>query len=186
MKINRTRMAGLFTVVPDFIADERGFFAVIGNDELPRGEVVDDPSPCKAAQPRRWVQTSVSFNKVAGTLRGLHFQTEPNEQAKLIRCTRGSIQDVVVDFRPLSPTYKEWYAAVLTEDNRESLYVPTGFLHGYLTLEDNTEVEYSVSAPYDPGCAGGFRWDDPAFGIRWMIDPVVMSDVDANWPHIWY
>jgi dTDP-4-dehydrorhamnose 3,5-epimerase len=158
----------LYAVTPTTFQDERGLLSVVANEAVLGG--------------KPWVQVNSAFNAKRATLRGLHFQTPPFEQTKLVRCVRGAIQDVAVDFRPQSPTYKQWYAGFLTEDNRESLLIPPGFLHGYVTLEDNTEVEYMVDAPYDAGSCGGFRWNDPAFNVKWMVEPVVMSDKDASYP----
>jgi len=177
MKIHATDFPGLYTVVPEFLEDERGFFAVVANGQLPKGG-------------RYFIQMNIAFNKLRGTLRGMHMQDDPNAQAKLVRCVRGSINDVVVDIRPQSPKFCEAYSAFLTEDNRESLYVPPGFLHGYVTLEDNTEVQYQVTAPYAPESAVGFRWNDLKFrmsgssypGITWMVDPVVVSERDQSYP----
>jgi dTDP-4-dehydrorhamnose 3,5-epimerase len=166
--LTKTYIEGLLAVTPKIFHDERGLFSVVTDEEL--------------MKLRPWIQTNSASNRLRGTLRGLHFQTPPFEQTKLVRCVRGAIQDIAVDFRPKSPTYKQWYAAFLTEANHESLLIPPGFLHGYITLEDDTEVEYMVDAPYDAGSCGGFRWNDPAFCIKWMVEPVVMSEADKNYP----
>lgn len=166
--ITKTYIDGLYAITPKIFHDERGLFSVVYD--------------AVEMQQRNWIQTNSSFNTKRGTLRGLHFQTPPYEQTKLVRCVRGAIQDIAVDFRPKSPTYKQWYAAFLTEDNHESLLVPAGFLHGYITLEDNTEVEYLIDAPYDAGSCGGFRWDDPSINIKWMIEPEVLSETDRSYP----
>ena len=115
----------------------------------------------------RFAQGSIAFNKERGTLRGLHYQAEPHAEAKLVRCIRGAVHDVIVDLRPASPTFKRWVAVELTASDGRMLYVPEGLAHGYLTLEDESETLYLISAPYAPEAARGVRWDDPAFGIEW-------------------
>ncbi len=114
----------------------------------------------------RLVQCNISFNKKKGTLRGMHYQAAPYEEAKLVRCTMGAIYDVIIDLRPQSPTYKQWIAEELSTENRKMLYIPGGFAHGFQTLEDNTEVFYQMSGYYAPEHATGVRWDDPTFGIK--------------------
>jgi dTDP-4-dehydrorhamnose 3,5-epimerase len=127
-------------------------------------------------------QCNVSFNKKVGTLRGLHYQAAPFEEAKLVRCTHGSIYDVIVDLRPASPTFKRHLAVVLSAGNRRALYVPEGCAHGFQTLEDDTEVFYQMSAPYSADHARGVRWDDPAFGIEWPAAERNMADRDRAYP----
>ena len=128
------------------------------------------------------VQANVSLNHKAGTLRGMHYQVAPSEEAKLVRCTRGSIVDVIVDLRPASPTFLEYLAVELSAANRHALYVPPMCAHGFLTLEDDTEVSYLVSAFYDPSSERGVRYDDDAFGIAWPRSVAVISPKDASWP----
>jgi dTDP-4-dehydrorhamnose 3,5-epimerase len=128
------------------------------------------------------VQCSVSFNGRKGTLRGLHFQTAPYEEAKVIRCTRGAIHDVIVDLRPASPTFKQHLALVLSAENGKMLYVPEGFAHGFQTLEDNTEVSYQMSQFYSPEHARGIRWNDPAFGIEWPTGERIILERDQSYP----
>ena len=113
------------------------------------------------------VQCNITFTKKKGTLRGMHYQTAPYEEAKLVRCTRGAIYDVILDLRPKSPTFKQWFAATLTADNRTMLYIPEGFAHGLQTLTNDTEVFYQMSETYHPESATGVRWNDAAFGIEW-------------------
>lgn len=127
-------------------------------------------------------QCNISFNPKKGTLRGMHFQVKPYEEAKLARCTRGSLCDVIVDLRPDSPTYKKHLSVVLTSENRRMLYVPEGFAHGFLTLEDDTEVFYQISEFYRPESQRGFRWDDPAFAIAWPAEVRLISDRDRSYP----
>lgn len=127
-------------------------------------------------------QCNISFNPKKGTLRGMHFQVKPYEEAKLARCTRGSLCDVIVDLRPDSPTYKKHLSVVLTSENRRMLYVPEGFAHGFLTLEDDTEVFYQISEFYRPESQRGFRWDDPAFAIAWPAEVRLISERDRSYP----
>jgi dTDP-4-dehydrorhamnose 3,5-epimerase len=128
------------------------------------------------------VQANISWNKKRGTLRGMHYQIPPYEEVKLVRCSRGSIYDVIIDLRKDSHTYKQWLGVELTADDYKLLYVPGGFAHGFLTLEDDTEVVYQVSQFYTPGAEAGLRWDDPAFSINWPLEVQVISDKDRNWP----
>lgn len=127
-------------------------------------------------------QCNVSFNARKGTLRGMHYQVRPFAETKLVRCTMGSLCDVIVDLRPDSPTFKNHLSVVLTAKNRTMFYVPEGFAHGFLTLEDNTEVHYQISEFHAPDHARGFRWNDPAFGIAWPADVKVISERDRNYP----
>jgi dTDP-4-dehydrorhamnose 3,5-epimerase len=127
-------------------------------------------------------QCNISFNPRHGTLRGMHYQTRPHEEAKLVRCTRGSIHDVIVDLRKESPTYRQHLGVTLTGDNRRMLYVPEGFAHGFLTLEDDTEVFYQISEFYAPESQRGFRWNDPAFAIAWPAEIKIISERDRSFP----
>ncbi len=127
-------------------------------------------------------QANISLSLKKGTLRGMHYQVVPYREAKLVRCTRGALYDVIVDLRPDSPTYKEWIGVELTADNYRMLFVPEGFAHGFLTMEDNTEASYQVSEFYTPGAEQGLRYNDPAFGIEWPLEVQVISEKDANWP----
>lgn len=173
MQISKTRINGVYHITPKFHEDERGMFAVLyekATNDL-NYSVIE----------KNWVQTSIAFNKYRGTFRGLHYQHDPHSQAKLIRCTRGAIHDVAVDLRPDSPTFKEYYGAFLTEDNRESIYIPRGFAHGYVTLEDASEVEYMVDDHYYPELSGGYRYNDPSINIKWMCEPSIMNDRDVMW-----
>lgn len=124
------------------------------------------------------VQSSLSFNKMKGTVRGLHYQKAPHEESKLIRCTRGAIFDVIVDMRPTSPSYKRWQSFELSAENGKSLYVPKGLAHGFQTLVDEVEVSYQMSEFYYPECAAGICWDDPELNIAWPISSVIMSERD--------
>jgi len=165
-------LAGAWVLEPDRKLDERGFFARTWDRELFRERGLNP----------ELAQASTAFNERRATLRGLHFQRPPHAEAKVVRCTRGAVHDVLVDLRPEPPTFKRWAAVELSEDNGLSLYVPEGLAHGYLTLADATETSYFISTEYEPAAAGGVRWDDPAFGIDWPEAPQVISDRDRAWP----
>jgi dTDP-4-dehydrorhamnose 3,5-epimerase len=128
------------------------------------------------------LQANMGFSVERGTVRGLHFQVAPALEAKLVRCTRGSIFDVVVDLRPDSPTYRAWFGTVLSADDGRMLYVPEGCAHGCQSLDDQTEIYYLASAYYSPSDARGLRFDDPAFGIQWPLGVASISDQDLGWP----
>jgi len=127
-------------------------------------------------------QCNISYNKVKGTLRGMHFQAAPHQEAKLVRCAQGAIRDVIIDIRPDSPTHMEYFSIDLTADKHNALYVPEGFAHGFLTLEPTTCVFYQMSEFYAPGYGRGFRWNDPAFSIKWHGEINNISDRDASYP----
>jgi dTDP-4-dehydrorhamnose 3,5-epimerase len=167
-----TELPGAFVVETEPIEDERGWFA----------RIHDESELEERGLASRFVQSSIAFNKEWGTLRGLHYQAEPHVEAKLVRCIRGAVHDVIVDLRPSSATFKRWAAVELSAAGGKMLYVPEGLAHGYLTLEDETETLYLISAAYAPEAARGVRWDDPAFGIEWPHDPRVMSEKDKAWP----
>lgn len=168
-----TSLPGVWEIALDLRDDERGFFARSWCEK----EFQDNGLNTKLAQ------CSISFNIRRGTLRGMHYQAAPYQEAKLVRCTRGSIFDVAIDLRPNSPTFKRWVGAELTAENRRMLYIPEGCAHGFLTLEDETEVFYQISEFYHPETAQGFRWNDPAFQIAWPVDPVVISERDRTYPN---
>jgi dTDP-4-dehydrorhamnose 3,5-epimerase len=175
MIFTETRLHGAFTIDPELIQDERGFFARIWDtEELGRRGLVSGVT-----------QSSIAYNRVVGTLRGLHFQHPPFAETKLVRCLRGAICDVIVDIRPDSPTFLEWVAVELTAENRRALYVPEQFAHGYQTLTDEAEVWYQMSAPYAPDAARGLRWDDPRLAIDWpKVEHRVISERDCAWPDV--
>lgn len=129
-----------------------------------------------------FVQHSVSFSALRGTVRGMHFQTPPHGEAKLVECVKGAIWDVIIDLRRQSPTFGCWKGVELNAENRRQLYIPEEFAHGFITLCDNTEVRYLISAFYEPSAANGFRHDDPAFAIPWPLPVAAISDRDRNWP----
>ena len=172
MIFTESPLAGAYVVDANRVEDERGFFARSFCAEEFRGQgLATDMNQC-----------SVSFNTHKGTLRGLHFQAAPHEEEKLVRCTRGAIFDVIVDIRPESPSYRRWFGAELTAVNHRALYIPKGFAHGFLSLADESEVFYMISAAYVSGAARGLRWNDPAFDIRWPFTPLVISHRDAELP----
>ena len=172
MTFTPTQLPGAFIIDVVLCLDERGAFA----QTFCAGDFQ------KHGLNPHVVQCALSFNKSRGTLRGLHWQVAPHAQAKLVRCTRGAIYDVIVDLRAGSPTFRQHLTLELTAENRRMLYVPEGFAHGFQTLEDNTEVLYQFGQPYVPGTEGGARWDDPAFGIQWPIAGRIMNQRDQNFP----
>ena len=172
MKFAETPLAGAYVVELERREDDRGFFA---RSFCRREFEAAGLEPVVA-------QCNVSWNRRAGTLRGMHFQALPSAEAKLVRCTRGAIHDVVVDLRRESPTYLRHFATELTADNRRQLYIPALFAHGFLTLTDDVEVSYQMSEFFTPGAGRGIRYDDPALGIRWPRAIAVVSEQDASWP----
>lgn len=172
MIFEETKLKDVYLIKLDKKEDERGFFA----------RTFCEREFEEIGQPFRAVQANLSYNSEKYTLRGMHFQVSPHEEAKIVRCVRGAIYDVIVDLRKDSPTVNQWMAAELTAENRHSLYVPKGFAHGFLSLEDNTEVLYLMSQFYEPGSGAGFRWDDPKYGIEWPAVPKVISGKDNSWP----
>ena len=129
----------------------------------------------------RFVQHSRSFSATKGTLRGLHFQTAPHEEVKLVSCVSGAVYDVIVDLRPSSPSYRKWQGFELSADNKRQLYVPAGFAHGFQTLTDDAELNYLISAFYEPAASTGISYDDPALGVTWPLPVSVISDRDRSW-----
>src|SRR5579864_4505300 len=172
MTFMQTDLAGAFVIAPERIEDERGFFARTWCANEFKAKSLD----C------RLVQCSLSYNSRKGTVRGMHLQTAPYEESKVVRCTRGAIYDVIIDLRAGSPTYRHWVAAELTADNRLGLYVPAGCAHGFQTLADETEVFYQISEFFQPESARGYRWDDPAFAIKWPLGATAISEKDRNYP----
>ena len=169
-----TDIPGCVVVRPERHADDRGHFARTWD-----GEAFADHGLNPAV-----AQCSVSFNAARGTLRGMHYQAAPHAEAKLVRCTRGALYDVCLDLRPDSPAFRRWTAATLSEDNGAALYVPEGCAHGFLTLADDTEALYMISARYAPDAARGVRYDDPAFGIAWPEPVRVIHSRDAAYPEV--
>ncbi|WP_432563172.1 dTDP-4-dehydrorhamnose 3,5-epimerase [Kineococcus sp. SYSU DK003] len=171
MKITQTHIEGVAIVELEERADDRGFFA----RTFCREEFLE------AGLNPAVEQCNLSYNHKAGTLRGMHTQIDPAPEAKLVRCTAGAIQDVIVDLRPDSPTRFQHVAVELTAENRKALYVPEYFAHGYLTLTDGAEVVYQVSQSYTPGTERGLRYDDPDLALPWARDVAVISDKDKSW-----
>jgi dTDP-4-dehydrorhamnose 3,5-epimerase len=170
-----TELPGVWLIEPQRREDERGFFARTWCQH----EFADHGIQAN------WVQSNISFNKRRGTLRGLHYQAAPWEEAKLVRCTMGAVYDVVVDVRPRSPHYKKWFAVELTAANRLMLFIPAGFAHGFQTLADDTEVFYEMSQAYHPEAARGVRWDDPRLAIRWpSCTNRIISPTDLSYPDL--
>lgn len=183
MIFTETKLKGAYLIEPERLHDERGFFARTWCQREFREHGLNPAL----------VQCNISYNIKKGTLRGMHYQAAPYEEAKLVRCTSGSIYDVIIDLRPDSPTYCQWLAVELTAHssahssqlttNPKMLYIPEGFAHGFLTLVDNTEVFYQMSEFYRPEYARGMRWNDPSFCIDWPIDVLVISQKDREYPN---
>ena len=173
MTFKQTKLPGVFEVELELTHDDRGFFARTWCEREFRDKGLS----------HRVVQCSVSFNLRMATLRGMHFQADSMPEAKLVRCTRGSAYDVILDLRRESPSFRDWTAVVLTAASRNSVYVPEGCAHGFLTLEDTTELVYQMSEFYDPKLSRGVRWNDPAFGIVWPRMPEVISERDRTYPN---
>lgn len=173
MKFTETSIPGVWQVDMQRLEDPRGWFA---------------RSWCAAEFASQGLvthieQCSSSFNKVKGTLRGMHWQARPHMEAKVVRCTRGSVFDVALDLRPESPTYRQWTAAELSSENGRALYIPEGCAHGFQTLEDNTEISYLISTAYHPASSRGCRWDDPSLGVQWPLPHLaILSDKDRQTP----
>ena len=172
MKFVETAVRDCFVIEADRFDDPRGFFArTFDQSEFSAHGLCD-----------RFVNSSLAWNHVAGTVRGLHWQRPPHGEVKLVRCTAGAILDVCVDLRPDSPSYLRHAAVELSSTNHRALYVPEGCAHGYQTLSDGAEVLYLISAPYAPDSAGGARFDDPAFDIRWPLPVTRINDRDRTYP----
>lgn len=172
MQFHETRLSGVFRIDLEPHQDERGFFARSWCQKE------FDAHHLNA----KLVQCNISFNAQKATLRGMHFQSLPYAETKLVRCTMGAIYDVVIDLRPQSPTFRQWVDITLTAANHLAIYIPEGCAHGFLTLEDKTEVFYQMSEFYNASSSGGVRWDDLAFQISWPIEPVVISERDRTYP----
>lgn len=171
MLFNKTTLEDVKLIEVEKFEDERGFFARVWDTKIFQDS---EMSP-------NTVQCNISYTKVKGSIRGLHYQKKPFEESKLIRCTKGKILDVVIDLRPSSKTYKKYEGFELSENNHKMVYVPEGFAHGFQTLEDNTEVFYQVSQFYSPDYENGIRWNDPTFNIKWPIKVTEISQKDKSW-----
>lgn len=172
MIFTETKLKGAYIIEPEKKGDERGFFARSFDRELFKKY---DLNP-------NVVQCNISYSKTKGTLRGLHFQLPPYQEAKFLRCVRGKIYDVIVDLRLKSETYKQWIGVELSQNNYKMLYAPEGFAASFQTLVDDVELIYQVSQSYMPEYERGIRWNDPSFKITWPLKPTVISDKDRSWP----
>lgn len=174
MKFTETPLSGAYLVELEVHSDERGFFArTFSAEEFHAQGLRSDLT-----------EVSLSRNLKAGTLRGMHFQKFPHEETKLVRVVRGRAFDVIVDIRPDSPTFSQWYGQNLSAETGQALYVPTGFAHGFLTLEDQTDVWYQITDTFHSSAATGLAWDDPAIGIQWPHAPTIISQDDRTRPKI--
>ena len=171
MIFRETHLPGAFVIEPERFDDERGFFARTWCQEEFAAHGLST----------RLVQCNISYNKHAGTLRGMHYQIAPHQEVKLVRCTHGAIYDVILDLRPQSPTYLQHVGVTLTADLQNALYVPVDFAHGFITLTDDAEVFYQMSEYYAPQAARGLRWNDPTFAIEWPVAPTTIAERDANY-----
>lgn len=172
MKFTELPLPGAYLIDLEKRGDDRGFFArCFCTNEF-----------AERSLETQFVQANTSLSAQKGTLRGLHYQLAPKQEDKLVRCIKGSLYDVIVDIRENSPTYGQWYGAELSAKNHRMMYVPKGFAHSFLTLEDDTEAFYLVSEFYAPDCERGLRWNDPFFGIQWPLQPTVLSPKDSQWP----
>lgn len=166
-----TAIEGAFLIQPERFEDERGFFARTYCVRELQEHGLDS----------QVVQRSVSHNRKRGTLRGMHYQIAPHEETKLVSCSRGAIHDVIIDLRPDSPSYRRWTGAALSADNGHILYIPRGCAHGFITLTDDATVDYQISDFHHPESARGVRYNDPAFGIEWPLEPAVINARDREW-----
>jgi dTDP-4-dehydrorhamnose 3,5-epimerase len=174
MIFTSTPVDGCFVVEVEPQEDERGLFARTYDAEVFAAQGLE---PLVA-------QASTSYNRSSGTLRGLHLQRPPHEEAKLVRCVRGRVFDVAADLRPRSPSYAQWHGVELSADRRNALYVPPGVAHGYVTLTDDCELSYRMSVPFEPGSSSGVRWDDPTLAINWPLTPDLVSARDLALPFL--
>lgn len=170
MKVRPTALPEVMELVLDRKSDERGYFARCWSKEIAQ----------KFGLVEQLDSWSFSFNKSKATLRGLHWQSNPFGETKLVRCLQGKIWDVAVDMRPNSATYRKWVGTTLSANELNALYIPSGFAHGFITLSDNALVHYGINGDYSPEHAMGARWNDPAFAIAWPVEPTIMNDRDAN------
>ncbi|MDA9409905.1 dTDP-4-dehydrorhamnose 3,5-epimerase [Bradyrhizobium sp. CCBAU 45384] len=172
MEFRPAKLHGVFLIQLEPARDSRGYFSrtFCAKEFAAHGLEANYP------------QHSVSFSARRGTLRGMHYQRAPGSEAKLVRCLRGAILDVIIDIRPNSPTYRHWQEFELSRAGHSQLYIPKGFAHGFQTLCDDVEVSYLISTPYQPDLAEGIRYDDSAFGIRWPLPVTEISEKDLRWP----
>ncbi len=172
MILEKTALEGVYLLKPEKVFDDRGYFMrIYSEDDFAAKQIHFN-----------FKQSAVSFNHTKGTWRGMHFQTPPYEDEKLVSCTRGVLRDYVVDIRPASPTFKQWFSIDLYAEERWMLYLPKGIGHGIYTLNDNTELTYHISQNYQPNHARGIRWNDPLFNLKLPMPPIVISDRDQSFP----
>lgn len=171
MKFTETKLRDAWLIEPEPVRDPRGFFA----------RTFCAKAFAERGMDAEFVQHSRSQSQEKGTLRGMHFQIAPHAETKVVSCVRGAMFDVIIDLRPQSPTYRQWQAFELTQDNRHELYIPKGFAHGFQALTDDVETNYLISSFYDANASSGARYDDPAFGITWPLDVSVISERDRGW-----
>jgi dTDP-4-dehydrorhamnose 3,5-epimerase len=175
VRFTPTKISGTYIIDIIRLEDNRGFFGRTWcQREFDEHELNS-----------QFVQCNISFNIKCGTIRGMHYQIHPFEEAKLVRCTMGAIYDVIIDLRPHSPTYKNWLAIEMTAESRRALYIPEGTAHGFQTLTDNAEVFYQMSEFHQPDAGRGIRWNDPEFNIDWPINKIVISEKDSGYPN-WF
>jgi dTDP-4-dehydrorhamnose 3,5-epimerase len=175
MILHETPLAGAYVIEHELVTDERGHFARMFDANLFAEQGLD----------ARVAQCNTSFNEHVGTVRGMHYQADPHGEAKLVWVTRGAVHDVIIDLRDRSPTRCEWFSIELSAEDARSLYIPTGFAHGFQSLHDGSEIYYQMSYPYVSDAARGVRWDDPVFGIDWPAPPPggrIVSERDRSYP----
>ena len=171
MIFTETKLKGAYIIELELIEDNRGFFC--------RSFCINEFNEYDLNI--KIVQCNISYNKQKGTIRGMHFQIPPYQEGKLVQCTKGAIYDVIIDLRPDSSTYKEWFSIELNSNTYQLLYIPEGFAHGFQTLEDNTEVFYQMNQFYHPESSSGVRWDDSAFGVEWPLENPIISEKDMSY-----
>jgi dTDP-4-dehydrorhamnose 3,5-epimerase len=171
MILSETSLSGAYVIEIEKIEDERGFFA----------RLMDIKKNKEIGLDSNIIQTSISYNIKKGTIRGMHYQIEPYEEAKYVRCTKGKIFDVIVDLRNNSETFRKWISVELSELNHKILYIPKGFAHGFQTLEDNSEIFYEITQTFDPEYSRGFRYDDETYKIKWPLDVSSISKKDSEY-----
>jgi dTDP-4-dehydrorhamnose 3,5-epimerase len=173
MIFSETKFLGVYIIEIEKYEDERGFFARTWDKNQIKEMGLDD----------NIIQSSMSYNRKKGTIRGMHYQIKPFEETKLVRCTKGKIFDVIIDLRKDSKTFKKWISIELSENNHRTLYIPKGFAHGFQTLEDNTEIIYDISQTYNPEYSKGIKWNDKIIGIKWPLEVTMISKKDSMNPY---
>lgn len=172
MNVMETNLKGVFVIEPQVFGDSRGWFMETWSKIKLEGAGLNFD----------FVQDNQSYSAQKGTLRGLHYQLNPMSQAKIVRCTRGTIMDVAVDVRKNSPQFSKWTSVILSGENKKQILIPRGFAHGFLTLSDDVEIQYKADNYYAPHFEGNIRWDDPQIKIDWPFEPTILADKDKNAP----